>query len=39
MSDKVIKLQAAAAMMESLGCWGLAKVYAKLAAQALRAGL
>lgn len=39
MSEKVIKLQAAAAMMEALGCWGLAEVYNRLALQAAKAGL
>jgi hypothetical protein len=39
MSDKVIKLQAAAANMAAIGCWGLSEIYNRLAAQALRAGL
>jgi hypothetical protein len=39
MSLKVIKLQCAAAQCEAQGFLGLAKVYAKLAAQALKAGL
>jgi hypothetical protein len=39
MSLKVIKLQAAAANMQAIGCYALAEIYNKLAAQAMRAGL